>query len=108
MIAYPPHRPVEEIVAPALEQYGRDLDEHGHDYAAENPRCRCGYKPPREPHDRRTRGLARRSVGMHVAAAEKRASKAYSAAAERLLDQARRDRDAEIARLRREAQERDR
>lgn len=55
-------------IAPALERYSAAIAEHGHRYDVTGPVCRCG----------RT-FRSNRAVGLHAAAAERRASKAYDA-----------------------------
>lgn len=90
---------LEELIAPALEAYGKALDEHGHASAlarfdsgeltldealALPPACRCGWTATRE-----TIRAPRRAVGIHIAAARKRASKAYDVEVARLIEAAR-------------------
>lgn len=74
--------PVEAIVAPALDAYSAELAAHGHVYGELGSTvrsCRCGFvgKAGRN---------AGRSVGLHIAAAERAASKRYDAAAKVALD----------------------
>lgn len=58
---------------PALDHYAELMAEHRHDWDTprENAACVCGWKPtrPMRPEQRR------RAVGLHVAAAVKRANK---------------------------------
>lgn len=87
--------PVAELIAPALEAYSKALEEHGHASAlarhdsgeltlaealALPPSCLCGWTPTRAMRS------PRRAVGIHIAAARNRASKAYDVAVERLIE----------------------
>lgn len=60
-------------LAPALAVYGAELDAHQRDHTTPWPSCRCGY------------ARSSRSVGMHIAAAHKRAEKGYDAAAAEVI-----------------------
>lgn len=73
-------RTVEEVIQPALDHYGAELDAHGHD--DERGGCVCGWKPKR-----RTSAdpLGRRATGLHVSAAHRRAAKAYHVECGQLL-----------------------
>lgn len=64
---------LEEALVPALDAYGAELEAHQRDWTTEWPSCRCGY----------TRSA--RSVGMHVAAAHRRADKVYAEAAAQVV-----------------------
>jgi hypothetical protein len=78
---------LEEMIAPALDAYTAEIARHGHEgFTAAvdehhfEARCRCGqtFRKPK-------RAIANRSVGMHISAAEKRASRAYDAECARLI-----------------------
>lgn len=76
----PPHPVLTTVIQPALDAYAAAIATHQHDYSTWGTgtpiACLCGYVG---------RGRSpRRSVGLHVAAAERRASKAYDAESERL------------------------
>lgn len=74
--------PLEVILAPALDQYSADLAAHDQASYTGPGACRCGWTPARtscaDP-----RG--RRAVGLHVAAAHRRASRRYDQAAAALV-----------------------
>lgn len=80
-------RTLEQVITPALDAYGEALAEHGHTgYShGETSRCVCGWAP-RESMQTKSK---RRAVGIHIAAAEKKAEKAYSAQVDTLLAEAR-------------------
>ena len=67
---------VERIIEPALDAFSDEIARHGHDY--DHGGCRCGWQP-------RTTRYPRRSTGLHIAAAEKRADRQYDAESARLL-----------------------
>jgi hypothetical protein len=78
-IAAPQHRDIDDVIEPALDAYSAAIAEHRHDFAAStfeaNPyrstrACTCGYTVT----GKRFPG---RSVGLHISAAQKRASKVY-------------------------------
>lgn len=69
---------VKKAIQPALTDYRNAREAHGHDYGSQ--RCRCGWAP------RRPGASWRRAVGLHIAAADKRADKAYEAASGLALD----------------------
>lgn len=80
-------RTLDEIIAPALDAYSTAVAKHGHTtYGAPVVGCICGWQPSRS-----TIRQPRRAVGIHIAAAEKRASTAYSAQVDELLEQVRGD-----------------
>lgn len=66
---------LDDLLAPALATYAAALDAHGHDAHG----CRCGWTP-------KGTSQPRRATGLHIAAAERRASKAYRAEAFRLIE----------------------
>lgn len=77
----------EELIAPALEAYAAALREHGHNYTAQIANldvdvpaaCLCGWAPTRPGRS------PRRAVGLHIAAAARRASRAFDATAAQLI-----------------------
>lgn len=89
------HDRLTEALAPALDVFGEELALHMYASATEvmarysrfGPvayvgTCACGWTGRRASHDR---GTANRSAGLHRSAAEKRASKAYDAAADAVI-----------------------
>jgi hypothetical protein len=95
-VTYPPPLDVDAIVAPALEAYTRALEAHRKLYGlpAGRDRCTCGWVPSRPTMTAASRS---RAVGLHVAAAERRASKAFDKAADELLAEARLRRSEAVA-----------
>ena len=80
-----PKTALELVIAPALDAYSAELEAHrtaAYVYG-EPESCTCGYVGKTNSRDRR----GTRSVGLHRSAAEKRASKAYDAAAAVALDE---------------------
>jgi hypothetical protein len=81
-----PHRAtIAELTDPLLDIYGAELAKHGHTWRYDGtPGCLCGWNPTRPT-------TKRNAAGLHIAAAEKRASKDFDAAcaAARAADEAR-------------------
>jgi hypothetical protein len=84
----PQHRSIDDVIEAALNDYSAAIAEHRHDFAAStyesNPYartsvCTCGYTVT-------GKRFPNRSVGLHVAAAQKRASKVYAAACAAALE----------------------
>lgn len=75
---------IDVVLAPALEAYTAQLEAHRTaDYVYGEPEaCTCGFTGKTNSRDRR----GTRSVGLHRAAAERRASKAYDVAAKAALE----------------------
>jgi hypothetical protein len=67
------------LFAEPLAVYAAELERHGHTAGHAYDTCRCGWAP------KAGRGKRRRSVSLHVTAAEKRASKVYLAAVGAIL-----------------------
>lgn len=62
-------------LAPALEVYGAEIARHSRDYSVfPIARCECGWQSTAAPRQ------ASRSLGLHIGAAHRRASRAFDAA----------------------------
>lgn len=77
---------VDEVIKPALDAYEAEIARHGRDLGAPvgEAACLCGF-----PGRGRTPGARRRSVGLHVSAANRRADRKYDEHVERLFEAAR-------------------
>lgn len=73
-MAMPTDDQLTEALQPALDTYGAELDAHQHTYSG-RPACTCGWQA--QPTSRKPRN----AVGLHIGAAQRRASRAYDAAA---------------------------
>lgn len=87
---------LELALRPALDVYAAALAEHRHDWSTgfgdTPPRCTCGWTPKRPTLRRPSlkpgaslRIYSRNGVGLHIAAAEKRAEKVYDEASTAII-----------------------